>query len=93
MYMSQVIHMRLDTASHQEIKSFVNAGQFTTQSEFIKIAIRKYLEDLHKQEAYKALTKMCGSVKGKRPNQEERAKVVEEYLKSGRDIFKELGLK
>jgi Arc/MetJ-type ribon-helix-helix transcriptional regulator len=91
--MAQLIHMRIEDALHAEIKSFVEAGKFATQSEFIKTAVRSYLSDIHKEEAYKAITKLHGSMKGKRPTQEERAQAVKDYEKSGRNIFTELGLK
>lgn len=47
---------------------------------------------LQQQKAIEGLRKLKGSVMGRRPTREERAKTVEEGFTSKRNILKEYGL-
>lgn len=66
---------------------------FKSKSEFIRSAIREKITRIRQEKAIEALAKFKGISKGKSLTREQRAKIVTEGLESGRDIFKEFGLK
>lgn len=86
-------HIRLDKKIEQSIKEIIEIEHFSNKSEFIRDAIRKSIEDYKSKIAKEIIAKHFRSTPDKKVNREERKKVVEEYLKSGRDVFKEIGLK
>lgn len=91
--MSQLIHLRIEESIQNDIKSLIDQKKYTTQSEFIKEAIRNHITYLYQQEAIKQIAKLRGCAKEQKVTREDRAKAVQEGLRSGRDIFKEYGLK
>lgn len=91
--MAELTPIRIEPQLKLEIKEFIQKGYFSTMTEFVKDSIRKNLENYRKQEAFKALASLKGSVKEVAVTRADRAKAVLEGLDSGRDILKEYGLK
>lgn len=88
--MSELIHLRLEKGLKGEIQNIVNDGLYSTQSGFIKEAMRLRLKEVYKERAIKELSKIQGN--GKRITKKHKAQAVKEGFDSKRDIFKELGL-
>lgn len=86
-------HIRLDEKMEAEISQLLEREMFSSKSEFIRDAIRKSIEDYKTKLAKHLINKHFG--KAKIPDKIERLteEEYEEYVKSGRDIFKEFGLK
>ena len=90
--MSQLVHIRLEKSLQNDIKNLIAEDKYSTQSEFIKDAIRRRLSEVYKEEAMRKIAKMEGSVKIKKVTKEGRKIAVDEYINSSRDVFKEYDL-
>ncbi len=91
--MSQLVHIRLEKSLQKDIKNLIAKDKYSTQSEFIKEAIRLRLSEVYKEEAMREIAKLKGSVKSMNVTRKGRKDAVDEYLKSSRDIFKEYELR
>ena len=90
--MSQLVHIRLEKSLQNDIKDLIAKDKYSTQSEFIKEAIRHRLSEVYKEEAMREIAKMKGSVKARAVTKEGRKNAVEEYLNSSRNVLKEYDL-
>ena len=65
--MGELVHLRLEATTRKEMARIVKREQFGSESEFIRDAIRKNIEQYHRLEALRALRGSASPQKGKLP--------------------------
>lgn len=88
----KLVNLRLDEKLLKDIDSVVKESNFSSRTDFVKAAIRKFVDDFETKQALASLKKHFGEGKRlgiKEPTQEEFEKIREEV---GNRTLKKFGL-
>jgi Arc/MetJ-type ribon-helix-helix transcriptional regulator len=90
--MTRVVHVRLADKTAEKIQETVNQGFFVSTSDFIRQAVKGFLEEQERKKALKLLEEKKGSWArelGRVPSDEEVRKARERAMK---ELKKEMGV-
>ncbi len=91
--MTAAIKLTIPDTLAKACAEIVRTQGYHNIQELTLTALRNHLAQEQKGQALLWLAQNKGKFKGKQPSRDERAKAVDEYFASGRDIFKDHGLK
>ena len=92
----QVVTLKMERNMLEEIDDSLEENLYATRTEFIRDCIRQRLKEIEVQRRMNGLLELQKKTKGKtfkNLSKDELDRMAEESFKTGRDGFKELGIK